>query len=210
MQFSSLGADIWWDDANAFFKSDRFPDDRTAGYLGPIYGVQWRKTDQLNKILHELTLGERDSSRLILSSWNPDDNDKMAIPPCHTHAQFQCFEDTLHCMVNMRSSDVYLGLPFNVASYAALTHLLAAMAGLKVGELIFTLGNYHVYGNHVRKSIKLVEVEPSNETPQLTINKPSRLESVEQVHPDDFVLLNYSPTKTEGESFKAPMSSMVR
>ena len=133
------------------------------GDLGPIYGKQWRKwatrytkysepevyydIDQIANVIHQIKTSP-DSRRLIVSSWNVDDIDKMALPPCHMFFQFYVADGKLSCQLYQRSADVFLGVPFNIASYALLTHMIAQVCNLQVGEFIHTLGDAHIYRSH--------------------------------------------------------------
>lgn len=125
------------------------------GNLGPVYGVQWRSwptpdggtIDQMSRVL-ETIKNDPDSRRMIVSAWNVAELDKMALSPCHVMFQFYVAEGKLSCMVYQRSADMFLGVPFNIASYALLTHMMAQQAGLEVGELVWTGGDIHVYTNH--------------------------------------------------------------
>ncbi|MBH1988853.1 MAG: thymidylate synthase [Myxococcaceae bacterium] len=120
------------------------------GNLGPIYGHQWRNfggVDQIAWLIHEIKTNPN-SRRLIVSSWNPPDLPKMALAPCHTLFQFYVCEGKLSCQLYQRSGDAFLGVPFNIASYALLTHLVAQVCDLQVGEYIHTFGDAHIYSNH--------------------------------------------------------------
>jgi thymidylate synthase len=137
------------------------------GELGPVYGVQWRSwptpsgghIDQLSQVLRALRQ-DPDSRRLLVSAWNVADLDRMALPPCHVLFQFYVADHALSCQVYQRSADLFLGVPFNIASYALLTHLVAAQAGLAVGELIWTGGDCHIYTNHVDQVREQLTREP--------------------------------------------------
>ncbi|MCP6717116.1 thymidylate synthase, partial [Klebsiella pneumoniae] len=128
------------------------------GNLGDVYGAQWRhwqtrqgKTiDQIANVI-EMIKTHPDSRRLIVSAWNPEDVPNMALPPCHTLFQFYVADGKLSCQLYQRSGDVFLGVPFNIASYALLTHLIAKETGLAVGEFVHTLGDAHIYTNHVEQ-----------------------------------------------------------
>lgn len=124
------------------------------GELGPVYGQQWRNfngVDQLQNII-DLIKYNPDSRRILLSAWNPSEINEMALPPCHVLMQFYVSNDKkLSCQLYQRSADVFLGVPFNIASYALLTHLIADVCGLKVGEFVHTLGDTHIYLNHVEQ-----------------------------------------------------------
>jgi thymidylate synthase len=125
------------------------------GDLGPVYGVQWRswpapdgkKIDQLSQVVEEIRRNP-DSRRLLVSAWNVADLEKMALPPCHTLFQFYVAEGRLSCQLYQRSADVFLGVPFNIASYALLTHLVAHVTDLEVGDFVHTFGDVHLYRNH--------------------------------------------------------------
>ncbi len=125
------------------------------GELGPVYGKQWRRwsgadgkeTDQLAELIYQLRTNP-DSRRLLLSAWNVSDIPQMALPPCHSFFQFYVAEGYLSCQLYQRSADVFLGVPFNIASYALLTYMMAQICGLKAGELVHTMGDAHLYSNH--------------------------------------------------------------
>lgn len=140
------GVSIWneWADAN--------------GELGPVYGVQWRSwkttdgksVDQMTGLIEEIK-NRPDSRRLMVSAWNVGEISKMALPPCHCLFQFYVADGKLSCLLYQRSADVFLGVPFNIASYALLTHLVAEVTGLQPGEFIHTLGDAHLYNNHAEQ-----------------------------------------------------------
>ena len=157
-------------------------DDFAAKYgeLGNIYGSQWRhwKTtqgetiDQLAQVI-EMLKTSPDSRRLLVSAWNPEDVPSMALPPCHTMFQFYVADGKLSCQLYQRSADVFLGVPFNIASYALLTHLIANEVGLEVGEFVHTLGDAHLYLNHLEQ----VDLQLSRETyelPQIVLKHPEK------------------------------------
>jgi thymidylate synthase len=128
------------------------------GELGPVYGVQWRSwptpdgrhVDQIAQVLDQLRTNP-DSRRMVVSAWNPAELDKMALPPCHAMFQFYVADGRLSCQLYQRSADLFLGVPFNIASYALLTHLVAQQVGLDVGDFVWTGGDCHVYDNHVEQ-----------------------------------------------------------
>ncbi len=130
-----------------------------SGELGPIYGYQWRswpdprggQIDQISQVIEEIRHNP-DSRRLIVSAWNPADIPEMALPPCHLLFQLYVAGGRLSCQLYQRSADVFLGVPFNIASYALLTHMLAQVTGLQAGELVHTLGDAHLYSNHIEQS----------------------------------------------------------
>jgi thymidylate synthase len=129
------------------------------GNLGPVYGSQWRSwpapdggtIDQISNVV-EMIRKNPDSRRLIVSAWNPAEVDKMALPPCHTMFQFYVAEGRLSCQLYQRSADTFLGVPFNIASYALLTMMVAQVTGLKAGAFVHTLGDAHLYANHFEQA----------------------------------------------------------
>lgn len=161
------GVDIWkeWADEG---HTQRFG--RKAGDLGPIYGYLWRSfggqypkrdgVDQISRLINEIE-SNPNSRRLIVSGWDPRVCDDVDLPPCHTLFQFKIErERVLHCQLYQRSADAFLGVPFNISSYALLTHLVAHVCGLEVGEFIYTLGDYHIYQNHKEQVQELLSREP--------------------------------------------------
>ncbi len=183
-------------------------DDFAAKYgeLGNIYGSQWRhwKTtqgetiDQLAQVI-EMLKTSPDSRRLLVSAWNPEDVPSMALPPCHTMFQFYVADGKLSCQLYQRSADVFLGVPFNIASYALLTHLIANEVGLEVGEFVHTLGDAHLYLNHLEQ----VDIQLSRETyelPQLVLKHPEK--SLYDLEVSDVVLEGYECHPT----IKAPIA----
>jgi len=137
------------------------------GELGPVYGVQWRSwptpdgghVDQVTKVLETLR-SNPDSRRIIVSAWNVADLDAMALQPCHAFFQFYVADGRLSCQLYQRSADLFLGVPFNIASYALLTHMVAAQVGLEVGDFVWTGGDCHVYDNHVEQVTEQLTREP--------------------------------------------------
>ena len=137
------------------------------GELGPVYGVQWRSwptpdgrhIDQIAAVLDQLRTNP-DSRRLIVSAWNVAELSKMALPPCHAFFQFYVADGRLSCQLYQRSADLFLGVPFNIASYALLTHLVAAQVGLDVGDFVWTGGDCHIYDNHVEQVRTQLDREP--------------------------------------------------
>ena len=165
------------------------------GNLGPVYGVQWRKwqaasgetIDQISEVVTRLK-EEPNSRRNIVSAWNVGEIPRMALPPCHCMIQFYVADGKLSCQLYQRSADIFLGVPFNIASYALLTHLLAQQTDLKVGEFIWTGGDCHLYTNHLEQADRQLEREPLT-LPRLAIKR--RAESIFDYRFDDFEILNY-------------------
>jgi thymidylate synthase len=159
---------------------------RLEGDLGPIYGHQWRNfggteqsdgtyardgVDQLKHVLEQIQTNPN-SRRLIVSGWNPKEADRVALPPCHTLFQFYVSNGRLSCQLYQRSGDIFLGVPFNIASYALLTHMVAHVSGLQVGEFIHTLGDAHLYSNHMEQAQLQLSRAPKT-LPTLVLN-PAR------------------------------------
>lgn len=169
------------------------------GSLGNVYGAQWRSwpdneggtIDQIAKVIESIKTNP-DSRRHIVSAWNPAEIEDMALPPCHTLFQFYVADGKLSCQLYQRSADVFLGVPFNIASYALLTHLVAQEVGLEVGEFVHTLGDAHLYSNHMDQ-IKLQLSRTPKELPQLVLNQEK--ESVFDFEVDDIQVENYKPDK---------------
>lgn len=165
------------------------------GELGPVYGVQWRSwptpdggsIDQISDIVRQLR-EDPDSRRILVSAWNVADIPKMALPPCHCLFQFYVAEAKLSCQLYQRSADIFLGVPFNIASYALLTHMLAQQANLKVGDFIWTGGDCHLYANHFVQADEQLRREPLA-LPTLAIRR--KPESLFDYRFEDFEILNY-------------------
>ncbi|MDR0489072.1 MAG: thymidylate synthase [Propionibacteriaceae bacterium] len=165
---------IAWLHENKITIWDEWADE--SGDLGPIYGYQWRSwptpdgrhIDQISQVINQIRTNP-DSRRHIVSAWNVADMDQMALPPCHTMFQFYVGEGKLSCQLYQRSADVFLGVPFNIASYALLTHLVAQVTGLKVGEFVHTFGDAHLYTNHLDQARLQLSRAP-RVLPQLWIN----------------------------------------
>lgn len=178
----------------------------TSGELGPIYGKQWRswptadgrQVDQLSDLLTQIQ-SNPDSRRLIVNAWNVGELHNMALPPCHVLFQFYVANRRLSCQLYQRSADVFLGVPFNIASYALLTYMVAQQCGLDVGEFIWTGGDCHLYLNHLEQAKTQLQREPFP-LPQLQIKrKPA---SLFDYHFDDFEFINYQSHPT----IKAPIA----
>src|SRR5688572_4813405 len=188
------GVSIWdeWADEN--------------GELGPVYGYQWRhwrtpdgrEIDQIKQLIDNLRT-KPDSRRHIVSAWNPADIDRMALPPCHALFQFYVAGGRLSCQMYQRSADLFLGVPFNIASYAALTLMVAQVAGLKPGEFILTLGDAHLYLNHLEQAREQVSRTP-RPFPRLRLN-PAVKELLD-FRFEDFTLEAYDPHP----AIKAPIA----
>jgi thymidylate synthase len=163
---------IWTANARASYW---LPKSRYTGDLGRVYGVQWRhwrtpdgtEVDQLRELIDGLK-NDPTGRRHVLTAWNPGELSEMALPPCHMFAQFYIRNNILSCQMYQRSADIFLGVPFNIASYALLTHLIAKEIGAKVGELILTFGDVHIYNNHVEQVVEQISREPYT-LPQLDI-----------------------------------------
>lgn len=210
---------IWTDNAQAVYWK---PKAKFDGDLGPVYGVQWRKykkydvktfgdfvdhgtgitylnakvtvteIDQVAELIHKLKTNPTDR-RMIISAWNPAELSDMALPPCHMMAQFFVSKGELSCQMYQRSVDTMLGLPFNIASYALLTHMLAQVAGLKVGRLIMNLGDVHIYKNHIAGAEQQLDREPMW-VPTLKMN-PDVMD-IDGFKLEDFELENYEPLES--------------
>ena len=179
------GVSIWddWADAN--------------GDLGPVYGKQWRSwaapdgraIDQVRWVLDEIRTNPN-SRRLIVSAWNPAEVNDMALPPCHCLFQFNVINGRLNCQLYQRSADVFLGVPFNIASYALLTHMMARATGLRAGEFVHTFGDTHLYLNHLEQAELQLTREP-RPLPTLWVN-PEKTDLFSWAY-EDFRIDNYNP-----------------
>ncbi|MCP1548543.1 MULTISPECIES: thymidylate synthase [Methylorubrum] len=188
------GVTIWdeWADAN--------------GDLGPVYGKQWRSwakpdggtVDQIAWILDEIARNP-DSRRLIVSAWNPADLDRMALAPCHCLFQFYVADGRLSCQLYQRSADAFLGVPFNIASYALLTAMMAQVTGLKAGDFVHTFGDAHLYANHLEQTRLQLSREP-RALPRLRLNPEVR--SLFDFRFEDIVIEGYEPHP----AIKAPVA----
>ena len=165
------------------------------GDLGPVYGVQWRSwptpggahVDQLSAVLDQLRTNP-DSRRMIVSAWNVADLDQMALQPCHALFQFYVADGKLSCQLYQRSADLFLGVPFNIASYALLTHMVAAQVGLQVGDFIWTGGDCHIYDNHVEQVTEQLTREPYPFPTLRLADRPSLFEhQIEDVEVENYL-----------------------
>jgi thymidylate synthase len=167
------------------------------GNLGPVYGYQWRSwpapdgrhIDQISNLLQQIKTNP-DSRRLIVSAWNPALVDEMALPPCHALFQFYVAEGKLSCQLYQRSADIFLGVPFNIASYALLTMMIAQVCDLKAGEFIHTLGDAHLYNNHFEQA-KLQLSRSPKKLPQMHLNP--EIKDLFSFQFEDFTLSDYHP-----------------
>ena len=167
------------------------------GNLGPVYGYQWRNwpkpdgshIDQISQVVNAIK-NNPDSRRLIVSAWNVADVDQMKLPPCHAFFQFYVADGKLSCQLYQRSADIFLGVPFNIASYALLTMMVAQVCGLKLGDFVHTLGDAHIYSNHMDQVHEQLarELRP---LPQMQINP--RVTDIFSFKFEDFTLENYDP-----------------
>lgn len=188
------GVSIWdeWADAN--------------GNLGPVYGYQWRNwpkpdgthIDQITQVVNMIK-NNPDSRRLIVSAWNVADVDQMKLPPCHAFFQFYVADGKLSCQLYQRSADIFLGVPFNIASYALLTMMVAQVCGLKLGDFVHTLGDAHIYLNHMEQTKEQLSREPRH-LPNMCINP--EVKDIFSFKFEDFTLENYDPHP----AIKAPVA----
>jgi len=179
---------------------------RDDGDLGPVYGVQWRSwptpdsghIDQIAEVVKQLKTNP-DSRRIIVSAWNVADLNKMALMPCHAFFQFYVADGKLSCQLYQRSADIFLGVPFNIASYALLTHMLAQQCDLDVGEFIWTGGDCHIYSNHTEQVALQLSRTPH---PYPTLRIKRRPASIFDYELDDFEILDYQ----HHPAIKAPVA----
>lgn len=176
------------------------------GNLGPVYGHQWRSwtcsdgstVDQILQVM-DIIKNNPDSRRMVVSAWNVGDLDKMALPPCHAMFQFYVAEGKLSCQLYQRSADVFLGVPFNIASYALLTLMMAQVTGLKPGTFVHTLGDAHIYLNHIEQVNTQLARTPMT-LPEMILN--ADVDDIFGFKFEDFTLTNYDPYPT----IKAPIA----
>jgi thymidylate synthase len=176
------------------------------GNLGPVYGYQWRNwpkpdgthIDQITQVVNSIKKSP-DSRRLIVSAWNVADVDQMKLPPCHAFFQFYVADGKLSCQLYQRSADIFLGVPFNIASYALLTMMVAQVCGLKAGDFVHTLGDAHIYLNHLEQTREQLSREPRH-LPTMRINP--EVKDIFGFKFEDFTLENYDPHP----AIKAPVA----
>ncbi|WBF51771.1 thymidylate synthase [Macrococcoides canis] len=189
------------------FKEKILTDDqfmKRFGDLGNVYGKQWRQfetkdrvTDQLKDVIEQIKTNPH-SRRHIVSAWNPGEIDSMALPPCHTMFQFYVNNNKLSCQLYQRSADVFLGVPFNIASYSLLTHLVARECGLEVGEFIHSIGDAHIYSNHI-EAVETQLTRSSFDAPKIQINTDKDIFNIEY---EDIEIIDY----TAHPAIKAPIA----
>lgn len=198
---------IWTANADHQAKDLGYVNTDTVKDLGPIYGHQWRKwdaqlgyVDQIAEVLESLKF-DPDGRRHIVSAWNADRVNVMALPPCHTMFQFYVNHGELSCQLYQRSADMFLGVPFNIASYSLLTHIFAQLLDLRVGDFVWTGGDCHIYHSHLEQ-VKLQLQRTPESGPMLKLPAFTTLDQVLECKPEDFVLENYNPQS----SISAPMA----
>ena len=200
---------IWSANADAQGKSLGHYNDDVTKLLGPVYGAQWRRfgwkddergVDQIKDIIEQIRTNP-DSRRIILSAWNPLQLSEMALPPCHAFAQFRVYNNKLSCQMYQRSADMFLGVPFNIASYSLLTHMLAQICDLQVGEFIWTGGDCHIYNNHIDQVNEQIKRYPVA-APVLSMPNFTSLDELLQTRTSDYQLMHYAPM----DSITAPMA----
>jgi thymidylate synthase len=198
---------IWTANADKQAKDLGYKNTDTVKDLGPVYGHQWRSwdaklgyVDQIAQVLEGLH-NDPDSRRHIVSAWNADMVPVMALPPCHMLFQLHVQDGELSCQLYQRSADMFLGVPFNIASYSLLTHMFAQLLELKVGDFIWTGGDCHIYKNHFDAVNEQLSRSPVR-GPSLEMPKFSNLDELVQTEPGDYKLIGYNPQ----EAIKAPMA----
>lgn len=198
---------IWTANADRQGRELGYKNTDTVKELGPVYGHQWRTwdaqlghVDQIAQVLESLH-NDPDSRRHIVSAWNADRVPVMALPPCHTLFQFHVQDGELSCQLYQRSADMFLGVPFNIASYSLLTHMFAQLLDLKVGDFVWTGGDCHIYQNHMDQVREQISRAP-RPGPTLEMPKFTNLNELVNTKTSDYKLINYNPM----DSIKAPMA----
>lgn len=198
---------IWTANANKQGKDLGYVNTETTKELGPVYGNQWRSwsgnnktVDQIKEVIKNL---QKDpyGRRHVVSAWNAAEIDKMALPPCHTMFQFHIQDKELSCQLYQRSADMFLGVPFNIASYSLLTCILAKILKLSPGEFVWTGGDCHIYKNHTAQVKEQIKRSPAH-MPKLSMPQFETIKEVVLAKPKDFQLVDYKPM----DSIKAPMA----
>ncbi len=197
---------VWTANADAQGKALGYTNTETIKELGPVYGAQWRSWlgangkayDQLSDVINQIKTNP-DSRRIILNAWNVAEIDNMALPPCHTFFQFYVVNGKLSCQLYQRSADVFLGVPFNIASYALLTMMIAQVCDLEVGDFVHTFGDAHIYSNHMDQ-VNLQLSRTPYKKPTMKIN--AEIKDINDFKMSDFELLDYKCD----ESIKAVMA----
>ncbi|XP_051267006.1 thymidylate synthase [Dicentrarchus labrax] len=204
-ELSAKGVKIWDANGSRDFLDNLGFTDREEGDLGPVYGFQWRHfgaeytnmhadytgqgVDQLQKVIDTIKKNPEDR-RIIMCAWNPKDMPHMALPPCHALCQFYVCDGELSCQLYQRSGDMGLGVPFNIASYALLTYMIAHITGLKPGDFVHTLGDAHIYINHI-EPLKVQLQREIRPFPKLKILR--KVESIDDFRAEDFEICDYNP-----------------
>ncbi|KAG8442160.1 hypothetical protein GDO86_011094, partial [Hymenochirus boettgeri] len=207
-ELSAKGVKIWDANGSREFLDNLGFTSRKEGDLGPVYGFQWRHfgaeykdahtdyssqgVDQLQNVINTIK-NNPDDRRMIMCSWNPKDISLMALPPCHALCQFYVINKELSCQLYQRSGDMGLGVPFNIASYALLTYMIAHVTGLKPGDFVHTLGDAHVYLNHI-EPLKIQLQRTPKAFPKLKIVR--KVENIDDFTADDFLIEGYNPHPT--------------
>lgn len=193
---------IWTANADEQGKKLGYTNNEFVKRLGPVYGKQWRKIkdkdneniDQIQEIITTIKKNP-DSRRIILNAWNVSEIKEMALPPCHILAQFYVNDNKLSCLMYQRSADVFLGVPFNIASYALLTHMIAQVTGLQVGEFIHTIGDAHIYNNHIDQVNE--QLQRDTETYDLcTLKLDPNITDIDKFTMESIEILNYKSYDT--------------